>query len=146
MQGFCNRRHPDPWGEYCKKGSRKFDCEIPLGTIDITFYRDDLSQKGELPEIRETKIDFDISDKTILLVDDVVFSGRTVKAALDTLMDFGRPSAVRYMAFIDRGFRQLPFQPDYCGVEIMTNFDDSVKLLLKEVDDSEDSVYIYRKD
>lgn len=116
--------------------------KIKAGILDITFYRDDLSTRGVLPVIKETKIGFDIEKMTILLVDDVIFTGRTTKAALESLMSFGRPRAIRLFVLIDRGNRELPLQPDYCGFRIDTTVDDAVKVCLRETDDGEDGVYL----
>lgn len=116
--------------------------EIKSGAVDITFHRDDLTTRGKLPEIKETRIDFDISDMTILLVDDVLFTGRTVKAAIEAIMTYGRPAAIKMFALIDRGNRELPLQADYCGLKIDTAHDETVKLLLSETDDTEDSVVL----
>ncbi|HNR89315.1 MAG TPA: bifunctional pyr operon transcriptional regulator/uracil phosphoribosyltransferase PyrR [Spirochaetota bacterium] len=115
---------------------------IKSGTLDITFYRDDLSTRGVLPVIKETRIEFDITDMTILLVDDVIFSGRTTKAALETLMSFGRPRAIRFFVLIDRGNRELPIQPDYCGYKIETGPTDQVRVLLAQTDGTGDSVVL----
>ena len=115
------------------------------GTIDITFYRDDLATRGILPVIKETKIDFNITKKTILRVDDVIFTGRSVKAALETLMSFGRPSKISLFCLIDRGHRELPIQPDYCGMKISEgSIEDNVKVYLYPEDMSKDAVLIER--
>lgn len=116
--------------------------KVPFGVLDITFYRDDLSKRGVLPIIKETRIPFDIEKMTILLVDDVIFTGRTIKAALESLMSFGRPQIIRLFVLIDRGNRELPIQPDYCGFTIKTEVTDSVCLCLKETDGEEDAVYL----
>jgi len=109
---------------------------VKLGTLDITFYRDDLATRGILPVIKETKINFNISKMTILLVDDVIFTGRTTKAALETLMSFGRPSAIKLFCLVDRGNRELPIQPDYCGFTVKTTFDDKVNVDIGKDKDS----------
>jgi len=116
--------------------------KIRAGILDITFYRDDLSTRGMLPVIKETKIGFDIEKLDILLVDDVVFTGRTTKAAIEALMSFGRPRAIRLFVLIDRGNRELPIQPDYCGYRMDTKVDDTVKVCLKETDEGEEGVYL----
>lgn len=121
---------------------RNSSIRVPLGVLDITFYRDDLSKRGVLPEIKETRIPFDIEKMTILLVDDVIYTGRTIKAALETLMSFGRPQTIRLFVLIDRGNRELPIQPDYCGFKIQTAINDTVRLCLKETDGEEDAVYL----
>ncbi|HPB83317.1 MAG TPA: bifunctional pyr operon transcriptional regulator/uracil phosphoribosyltransferase PyrR [Spirochaetota bacterium] len=115
---------------------------IKSGILDITFYRDDIATRGVLPEIKETRIDFDISNMTILLVDDVIFTGRTTKAAIETLMSFGRPRAIRLFVLIDRGSRELPIQPDYCGYKTETTVHDKVKVRLQETDNLDDVVIL----
>ncbi len=116
--------------------------KIPLGVLDITFYRDDLSKRGVLPEIKETRIPFDIEKMTILLVDDVIYTGRTIKAAIESLMSFGRPRTIRLFVLIDRGNRELPIQPDYCGFTIKTKATDTVRLCLEETDGEDDAAYL----
>ncbi len=118
---------------------------VENGILDITFYRDDLSTRGYLPVIKETKIEFDITGKTIILVDDVIFTGRTIKAALETLMSFGRPRAIKLFVLVDRGNRELPIHPDYCGFNIKTGIDDEIKVRLIETDKIEDSVVLCKK-
>lgn len=114
---------------------------VPLGVIDITLYRDDLTAIGPNPIVKETKISFDINDKIVILVDDVLFTGRTVRAALDEIMDFGRPRKVELLVFLDRGFRELPIRADYVGKNIPTSNKELVEVRLKEID-GEDEVLI----
>ena len=104
----------------------------PLGAVDITLYRDDVFQGLPRPEIGPTELPFDLHGVTVVLVDDVLFTGRTVRAALDALMDFGRPRAVQLAVLIDRGRRELPIRPDYVGLAIETGADESVKVQLTE--------------
>ena len=94
--------------------------EVPLGSVDITLYRDDLSQISELPVVGETKLPDVIDGSVLVLVDDVLFTGRTVRAAIDNIMDFGRPDRIQLAALIDRGGRELPIQPDFFGISIDT--------------------------
>ena len=96
---------------------KKFGKDIPTGTIDITLYRDDLDDphSEEQPQVRSTEIDFDITGKKIILLDDVLYTGRTVRAAMDVLIEFGRPSVIKLAVLIDRGGRELPIQPDFVG-------------------------------
>lgn len=115
---------------------------IKHGTLDISFYRDDLATRGKLPVLRETHIEFNINKKNILLVDDVLFTGRTTKAALETLMAFGRPYTIRLFTLIDRGGRELPIQPDYCGYKTEAGAEDQVRVKLSGTDKVEDAVYI----
>jgi pyrimidine operon attenuation protein/uracil phosphoribosyltransferase len=117
--------------------------KIQSGTLDITFYRDDLSTRGALPAIKETMIGFDITTKTVLLVDDVIFTGRTVKAAMETLTSFGRPKAIRLFVLIDRGNRELPIQPDYCGYAVQTDAKDAIDVVLYSDNPAEDSVIMH---
>jgi len=105
---------------------------LPLGIIDITLYRDDVFRGLEVPMIGYTKFDFTIDGKKIVLVDDVLYTGRTIRAALDLLVDLGRPTSVQLAVLADRGHRELPIQPDYCGMKIETADNESVKLEVKE--------------
>lgn len=119
---------------------------VRSGTLDITFYRDDLATRGVLPSIKETSIAFDISNMTILLVDDVIFTGRTTKAALETLTSFGRPKAIRLFVMVDRGNRELPIQPDYCGYRIRTGIKDEIEVILSAETPAGDSVVIHKEE
>ena len=115
--------------------------KLPVGALDITFYRDDIGMRGEAPEVHETRIDFDINGKVVVLVDDVLFSGRTIRAAMDALVDFGRPAAIQLAVLVDRGHRELPIRPDYVGKNAPTRKDEIVRVAVKEVD-GEDSVVV----
>ena len=108
--------------------------EVPVGSLDITFYRDDIGRRTEAPEVHETRIPFDVTDRTVVLVDDVLFSGRTVRAAMDALVDFGRPRAVQLAVLVDRGHRELPIRADFVGKNLPTSRDDRVRVLVAEVD------------
>ena len=108
--------------------------DVPVGTLDITFYRDDIGRRAEAPEVHETRIPFDVTDRTVVLVDDVLFSGRTVRAAMDALVDFGRPRAVQLAVLVDRGHRELPIRADFVGKNLPTSRDDRVRVLVSEVD------------
>ena len=110
--------------------------EVPTGALDITLYRDDLMRQpvGPQPVLRRTEIPFSIDDRRILLVDDVLYTGRTIRAALDALIDFGRPRAIQLIALIDRGHRELPIKADYVGKNIPTSPSESVQVRLLEVD------------
>ena len=116
--------------------------ELPLGILDITLYRDDLTKVATTPIVKETLIDFDITDKRIVLVDDVLFTGRTIRAALDALTDFGRPASIQLAVLIDRGHRELPIKAEYVGKNIPTSLDQNVKVILKETDEKEDQVVV----
>jgi pyrimidine operon attenuation protein/uracil phosphoribosyltransferase len=110
--------------------------EVPTGALDITLYRDDLMrhQVGPQPVIRRTEISFSIDDRLILLVDDVLYTGRTIRAALDALIDFGRPRAIQLVALVDRGHRELPIRADYVGRNVPTSQQQSVQVRLMEID------------
>jgi pyrimidine operon attenuation protein/uracil phosphoribosyltransferase len=106
--------------------------DIPLGELDITLYRDDLSTKKGHPLLRKTEIPFDLTDRRVILVDDVLFTGRTIRAAMDGMMDLGRPRAIQLAILIDRGHRELPIRADYVGKNIPTGYDERVKVFLRE--------------
>jgi pyrimidine operon attenuation protein / uracil phosphoribosyltransferase len=110
--------------------------EVPTGALDITLYRDDLMRTavGAQPVIRKTEIPFSIDDKRILLVDDVLYTGRTIRAALDALIEFGRPKAIQLVVLVDRGHRELPIKADYVGKNIPTSLSQSVQVHLIEID------------
>jgi pyrimidine operon attenuation protein/uracil phosphoribosyltransferase len=110
--------------------------EVPTGALDITLYRDDLMrhQVGPQPLVRRTEIPFSIDDRTIILVDDVLFTGRTTRAALDALIDFGRPKAIQLVALVDRGHRELPIKADYVGKNVPTSRRESIHVQLQELD------------
>ena len=110
--------------------------DVPTGALDITLYRDDLSGHavGLQPVIRKTEIPFSIDDKLILLVDDVLYTGRTIRAALDALIDFGRPRAIQLVVLVDRGHRELPIKADYVGKNLPTSPSQSVQVHLMEID------------
>ncbi|MCK5534068.1 bifunctional pyr operon transcriptional regulator/uracil phosphoribosyltransferase PyrR [bacterium] len=111
--------------------------DIPVGVLDITLYRDDLNSAADQPIVRETKIPFNIDRKKIVLVDDVLFTGRTIRAALDELIDFGRPKLIRLAVLIDRGNREFPIQPDFVGKIFPASIKELICVELKEVDDNE---------
>jgi pyrimidine operon attenuation protein/uracil phosphoribosyltransferase len=114
--------------------------KVPVGAIDITLYRDDLQMVSETPIVRGTEINFDINGKTLVLVDDVVFTGRTIRAALSALLDFGRPRAIQLAVLVDRGHRELPIQPDFAGRTVVTLGSDLVDIFLKETDGRDEVV------
>jgi pyrimidine operon attenuation protein / uracil phosphoribosyltransferase len=114
--------------------------KIPVGAIDITLYRDDLQMVSETPIVRGSEINFDINGKTLVLVDDVVFTGRTIRAALSELSDFGRPRAIQLAVLVDRGHRELPIQPDFAAKVINTQRSDIVDIFLKETDGRDEIV------
>lgn len=118
--------------------------ELPTGILDITLYRDDLSQVANQPIIHQTEISFDITDKKVVLVDDVLYTGRTVRAALDALIDLGRPKAIQLAIMVDRGHRELPIRPDFVGKNLPTSKKEVVSVNLKEIDD-EDKIVLLEK-
>lgn len=117
---------------------------IDFGVLDITFYRDDLSRRRGAPLVRATEIDFDLDDKWVLLVDDVLQTGRSIRAAMDALADFGRPKIIRLAVLIDRGGRELPISADYVGKAVRAPAEQRVQLKLKEKD-GEEGVFIIAK-
>lgn len=114
--------------------------ELPVGILDITLYRDDWSSLSAQPIVRKTEIPVSVNDRVIILIDDVIFTGRTVRAALDALIDFGRPKRIELAILIDRGWRELPIQPDYVGKRVKTNPDEHVNVLFKELGSSDEVV------
>jgi len=119
--------------------------ELRIGFIDITLYRDDLRGKPTQPILRGTDIHFDITDKNVILVDDVLYTGRTVRAALDELVDLGRPATIQLAVLVDRGHRELPIRADYVGKNIPTSRTEEVKVMMIETD-GEDSVLLLEKE
>ena len=115
--------------------------EVPVGILDITLYRDDLSTISHQPVIKGSAVDFEIEDAVVVLVDDVLYTGRTVRAAIDALMDFGRPKHIQLAVLIDRGHRELPIKADYVGKNVPTSKEEIIKVSLEEID-GEDSVKI----
>ena len=116
--------------------------QVPTGALDITLYRDDLMRQavGPQPLVRSTDIPFDLDDRVILLVDDVLYTGRTIRAALDALIDFGRPKAIQLVVLVDRGHRELPIKADYVGKNVPTSRRESVQVRLEEVDGHDEVV------
>lgn len=117
-----------------KKLAETSHTEIPIGTLDITMYRDDLSRLGYHPVVGETQLPFDIDEKNIVLVDDVLFTGRTIRAALDALIDYGRPAKIQLAVLLDRGHRELPIAADFVGRTIPTSQQEQVQVKLAETD------------
>ncbi len=112
-----------------------------LGILDVTLYRDDFRTRLKQPEVSVTNITFDIHDRDIILIDDVLFSGRTARAALDALMDLGRPRTIQLCVLIDRGHREMPIKADFVGKNIPTSINEEIKVKMKEID-GEDAVYL----
>lgn len=108
------------------------DAEVPFGSVDTSFHRDDIATSAVLPEV--TQIPFSVTDKHVVLCDDVLYTGRTVRAALDAVTDFGRPSTIQLAVLVDRGHRELPIRPDYIGKNLPTSKDESVRVTLEGVE------------
>ena len=115
--------------------------DVPVGSLDIAFYRDDLSIRKEQPQVRRTEVPCDLSDQKVVLVDDVLFTGRSIRAALDALMDIGRPASIQLAVLIDRGHRELPIKADFVGKNIPTAINENVEVCLEE-EGKEDRVTI----
>lgn len=115
--------------------------ELPLGVLDVTLYRDDFRTRLKQPEVSVSNITFDINDKDVLIIDDVLYTGRTVRSALNALMDFGRPHSIQLCVLVDRGHRELPIRADYIGKNIPTSNQEEVKVKMKEID-GEDAIYL----
>ncbi len=137
------KRRGFPIAERISKEINKIEgVEVPVGSVDITFYRDDLCPKDEMPTVEGIHIGVDIQDKIVILVDDVLFTCRTVRAAIDALIDAGRPAAVQLAVLIDRGHKELPIRADYVGKNIPTSKSEKIAVHIREIDE-DDSVKIY---
>ena len=115
--------------------------ELPLGVLDVTLYRDDFRTRLKQPQVSVSNFTFDINEKNVILVDDVLYTGRTVRSALNALMEFGRPNTIQLFALVDRGHRELPIKADYVGKNIPTSIDEEVRVKMKEID-GEDAIYL----
>ena len=118
--------------------------EVEVGALDITLYRDDVFQGMAIPEVGITELPFEVEGRAIVLVDDVFYTGRTVRAALDALMDFGRPKWIKLLVLVDRGHHELPIRPDYCGLSLETDQNESVEVRINEFD-LEDRIAVFRR-
>ena len=114
---------------------------IPFGILDVTLYRDDFRTRLKQPDVSVSNITFDINEKNVVLVDDVLYTGRTVRSALNALMDFGRPSTIQLCILVDRGHRELPIRADYVGKNVPTSNDEEIKVKMNEID-GEDAIYL----
>jgi pyrimidine operon attenuation protein / uracil phosphoribosyltransferase len=112
--------------------------EVPLGDLDIGFYRDDLGRRPDAPVVHASHLDFDVSGRTVVVVDDVLFTGRTVRAAIDALFDYGRPARVQLAVLVDRGHRELPIRPDYVGKNLPTSRSEHVHVRVRELDGADE--------
>jgi pyrimidine operon attenuation protein/uracil phosphoribosyltransferase len=139
------RRRGVPLAERIADKIHQLEGVRPLtGQLDITLYRDDLSTIGPQPVVNRTDIPEDVTDRTVVLVDDVLYTGRTVRAAMDELVDFGRPKRIELAVLVDRGHRELPIQADYVGKYIQTSDSEIIKVMLSEFDDEEQVVLVVR--
>ncbi|MBP7836222.1 MAG: bifunctional pyr operon transcriptional regulator/uracil phosphoribosyltransferase PyrR [Candidatus Omnitrophica bacterium] len=120
--------------------------DVLTGALDITLYRDDLALASGQPLVRKTEIDFDINAKNLVLVDDVLYTGRTVRAALDALVDFGRPKSIQLAVLVDRGHRELPVRADYAGKNIPTSKDETVEVRLQETEGKDEVVIVEKSE
>jgi pyrimidine operon attenuation protein/uracil phosphoribosyltransferase len=126
--------------------STLLDADVPLGDLDISFYRDDVGLRAEAPVVHASHIDFDVTGRTVVIVDDVLYTGRTVRAAIEALFDYGRPDRVQLAVLADRGHRELPFRPDYVGKNLPTAHSDHVQVRVEELDDVDEIVIATRSD
>jgi pyrimidine operon attenuation protein / uracil phosphoribosyltransferase len=120
---------------------KDYDTYPDFGLLDVTFYRDDFRSKLKMPEVKVTDIPFDLYGRDVVLIDDVLYTGRTVRSAMDALMAYGRPRSIRFCCMIDRGHRELPIVADYIGMKVPTNQNEEVRVKVKELD-GEDAVYL----
>lgn len=119
--------------------------ELPLGVLDVTLYRDDFRTRIKQPKVSVSDITFDVNEKDVILVDDVLYTGRTVRSALNAIMDFGRPKSIQLCILVDRGHRELPIRADYVGKNIPTSQNEEIKLKVEEVD-GEDAIYLIERE
>lgn len=123
---------------------KELGIKLDFGVLDVTFYRDDFRSKLKMPEVKITEIPFDLYNRDVILVDDVLYTGRTVRSAMDALMDYGRPRSIRFCCMIDRGHRELPIRADYVGLTVPTHAEEEVQVKVKELD-GEDAVYVVKR-
>lgn len=117
--------------------------DLPVCTLDITFYRDDLTKENEEPKLKEVNLDYDLNGKKVILVDDVIYTGRTVRAAMDALLNNSRPNFIELAVVIDRGHRELPIRPDFVGKNVPTSKDEHINVCVEEID-NENGVYLIK--
>lgn len=120
-----------------------FEATPDFGVLDVTFYRDDFRTKLKMPEVKVTEIPFDLYNRDIILIDDVLYTGRTVRSAMDALMAYGRPRSIKFCCMVDRGHRELPVAADFTGLTVPTHADEEVRVKVKELD-GEDAVYVVK--
>ena len=129
----------------CRLIKEEFDYDIDFGVLDVTFYRDDFRSKLKMPQVQVTEIPFDLYERNIVLVDDVLYTGRTVRSAMDALMSYGRPATIKFCCMVDRGHRELPIAADYVGTTLPTHVKEEVRVKVKDLD-GEDTVYVVQQD
>lgn len=117
--------------------------ELPVCTLDITFYRDDLTKANDEPKLKEFNLEHDVNGKTVILIDDVIYTGRTVRAAMDALLNNARPNYIQLAVIIDRGHRELPIRPDFVGKNVPTSKEEHINVCVKEID-NEEGVYLIK--
>jgi len=122
--------------------AEKYGTPVGLGTLDITLYRDDLSALGPQPDVRDSELPFAATGANVILVDDVLYTGRTIRAALDEIIDYGRPALIRLLVLVDRGLHEYPIRADYCGLAVETAPDESVQVRLSELEDEDCAVLL----
>ena len=136
------RRRGEPIARQIRENLRRIeDAEVPCGSIDIRFYRDDLSVLAETPQVRRTELPFDVTDRNVILVDDVLFTGRTARAAIEAIFSCGRPRRIQLAVLVDRGHRELPIRADYVGKNVPTSRSELIEVRLPEYD-GETGVYL----
>lgn len=136
------KRRGIPLASRIKENIKTFEnADVAIDSIDITFYRDDLTKKSDQPVINNSAFNNDVNGKRLILVDDVIYTGRTARAALDAILESNRPSTIELAVLIDRGHRELPIRPDYVGKNIPTSKDEHINVCVKEID-NEDCVYL----
>ena len=129
------RRRGVPLAGMLRENLKKFEgTEVPLGSLDISLYRDDLTELGDLPKTGTSDVPFDVNGKKLIIVDDVIYTGRTARAALEAVFHFGRPKLIQLAVLIDRGHRELPIRPDYVGKNIPTSHTEMVSVMMEEFD------------
>ena len=140
------RRRGEPIAERIRGNIKKIEnIEVPCGSIDISFYRDDLTLKSEMPVVKKTELEFDINDKDVVLVDDVLYTGRTARAAIEAVFACGRPRSIQFAVLVDRGHRELPIRADYVGKNVPTSHTELIEVRLPEYDD-DCGVYLMAQD
>ncbi len=140
------KRRGEPLARRLKREIERIEnSKVLLGAIDITLYRDDLQLVASSPIVRGSEINFDLTDKIVILVDDVLFTGRTARAAISELLDYGRPKAIQLAVLVDRGHKEVPICPDYVGIKLSTQKDDIVDIFVQE-EDGEDGVFLIERE